>query len=275
MEYQTFQPHKDLSQFVKYYWTLKVPKEPNPQKQRIVPDGSIEMIFTLGDDVKRYVSDTKHIIQPRSMVLGQITEPFYIEPMGTVDTFAVCFFPGGFMPFTKMPIKELENRETELKTLLGEKPAADLEHKIIYAANIAERIQCAEAFLTEKLKGAETINSIVTSTIDLILSTKGRTSIHDLLKDNPSKRRQLERRFSTLTGLSPKQLARIIRFQTALKMLLNNEAQHLSDLAYENEYYDQAHFIKDFKAFTGTNPKKFYKDEELLLSSAFYTKKQP
>lgn len=273
MEYQTFQPHQDLRQFVKYYWTLKVPKEANPPKQRIVPDGSIEMIFTLGDDIKRFVADTKYIIQPRSMVLGQITEPFYIEPFGIVDTFAICFFPGGFIPFTRLPIKDLENKETDLKTLLGEGPATELEHKIIHAANTAERIQYAEAFLLHKLKGSETIDNIVRSTIDLILSTKGRTSIHDLLKNNPSKRRQLERRFSTLTGLSPKQLARIIRFQTALKMLLNNETSHLADLAYENEYYDQAHFIKDFKAFTGINPKKFFKDEELILSSAFYTKK--
>lgn len=272
MEYQTFPPHEDLSQFVKHYWTLKVPKEPNPPKQRIVPDGSIEMIFTLGDDVKRFTSDTQYIIQPRSMVLGQITEPFYIEPIGVVDTFAVCFFPGGFIPFTKIPIKDLENKETDLITIFEEKPATDLEHKMLHAANTTERIQYAEAFLLDRLKGSDTIDSIVQSTIDLILSTKGRTSIHDLLKNNLSKRRHLERRFSKLTGLSPKQLARIIRFQTALKMLLNNEAQHLSDLAYENEYYDQAHFIKDFKEFTGINPKKFYKDDELILSSAFYTK---
>ncbi len=68
-------------------------KEPSPQKQRIVPDGCVEMIFTLGDNIKRYVSEENFIIQPRAMILGQITETFYIETVGFVNTFAIRFFP--------------------------------------------------------------------------------------------------------------------------------------------------------------------------------------
>jgi len=272
MDYQTFQPHIDLSEFVKCFWTLNVPKEPNPQKQRIVPDGCIELIFTLGDDVKRFVSERKHIIQPRSMVLGQITEPFYIEPMGVVDVFAIRFFPGGFIPFTTGSIKDLENKETALEALFGKNEATALEYKIIHAANTEERVQHSEAFLFAKLKDSIIFDNIVKSTIDLIFSTKGRLSIHELLKNDLSKRRQLERNFSKSVGLGPKQFARIIRFQTALKMLLNNEKGNLTNLAYENEYYDQAHFIKDFKKFTGINPHKFFTKDELILSSTFYTK---
>ena len=271
MDYQTFQPHIDLSEFVKCFWTLKVPKEPKPQRQRIVPDACVEIIFTLGDDVKRFVSERKHIIQPRSMVLGQITEPFYIEPIGVVDVFAIRFFPGGFIPFTTLSIKDLENKETELEALFG-KDAADLEHKIIHAANTDERVQHAEAFLLNKLKNSEIIDKMVKSTVDLIFSTKGRISIHELSKNDLSNRRRLERKFSKSVGLGPKQFARIIRFQTALKMLLNNEIENLTSLAYENEYYDQAHFIKDFKEFTGINPNKFFKDNALILSSVFYAK---
>lgn len=272
MDYQTFQPHKDLREFVKCFWTLKVPKEPNPQKQRIVPDGCIEMIFTLGDDVKRFVSKRKYIIQPRSMVLGQITEPFYIQPTGRVDVFAIRFFPGGLMPFATWSIKDLENKETILEAVFEKSVAADLEHKIIHAANTEERIQHTEAFLFNKLKDSGTIDNILKSTLDLIFSTRGRTSIHKLLKNDLSKRRQVERKFSKSVGLTPKQLAKIIRFHTALKMLIDNDIENLTGLAYENEYYDQAHFIKDFKAFTGTNPNAFFKDDELVLSSAFYAK---
>lgn len=272
MDYQTFQPYIDLSEFVKCFWTLKVPKEPKPQRQRIVPDGCIEMIFTLGDDVKRFVSERKHIIQPRSMILGPITEPFYIEPIGVVDVFAIRFFPGGFIPFTTLSVKNLENKETKLDAIFGKNVATDLEHKIIHAANTAERVQHIEAFLLNKLKDSEIIDNIVKSTVDLIFSTKGRISIHELLKNDLSKRRRLERKFSKSVGLGPKQFAKIIRFQTALRMLLNNEIENLTNLAYENEYYDQAHFIKDFKEFTGINPNKFFKDDKLILSSAFYAK---
>jgi AraC-like DNA-binding protein len=72
-------------------------------------------------------------------------------------------------------------------------------------------------------------------------------------------------------GLSPKQLGKVIRLQAALKMLLNQKNGNLTQVAYESDYYDQAHFIKDFKDFTGINPKEFLKDEEMKLSSVFYT----
>ena len=55
-------------------------------------------------------------------------------------------------------------------------------------------------------------------------------------------------------------------------MLLNQQSESLTKIAYESEYYDQAHFIKDFKEFTGTNPKEFLEDDKMVLSSLFYTK---
>ena len=85
-----------------------------------------------------------------------------------------------------------------------------------------------------------------------------------------SKRRQLERKFAKQIGISPKQLGKVIRLQTALKMLLNKKAESLTDIAYESEYYDQAHFIKDFKEFTGTSPKEFLGNENMTLSTLFY-----
>jgi AraC-like DNA-binding protein len=71
-------------------------------------------------------------------------------------------------------------------------------------------------------------------------------------------------------GTSPKQLGKLIRLQSALKMLLNEEGESLTHIAYQHDYYDQAHFIKDFKAFTGVAPKDFLGNENMALSSAFY-----
>ena len=79
----------------------------------------------------------------------------------------------------------------------------------------------------------------------------------------------MERKFSLAVGLSPKQLSKTVRLQAMLKMLLNKEPTSLTALAYEGEYYDQAHFIKDFKEFTGLTPKEFYGDR-LEMSALFY-----
>ena len=272
MNYQTFQPHSDLESLVKCYWTLEVPAKSNSQRQRIIPDGCIEMIFILGDDIKRYTSGDDFIIQPRAMVLGQTIEPFYIEPMGYVNSFAVRFYPYGFVNFVTTSIKNLANKETPIELLFGETPAKELEQKIIQATDTRKRIEIIENFLLDKLNEKATIDNIVKTTIDALLSTKGSTPINTILKDDLSKRRQLERKFLKQIGISPKQLGKVIRLQTALKMLLNQQSENLTKIAYESEYYDQAHFIKDFKEFTGTNPKKFLDDDKMALSSLFYTK---
>jgi methylphosphotriester-DNA--protein-cysteine methyltransferase len=121
-----------------------------------------------------------------------------------------------------------------------------------------------------KLNDKATIDSIVKTTVDTILSTRGVTPINSILKDDLSKRRQLERKFMKQIGISPKQLGKVIRLQTALKMLLNQQSESFTTIAYESEYYDQAHFIKDFKEFTGTTPKEFLEDGQMALSSLFY-----
>lgn len=228
------------------------------------------MAFILGDDIKRYTSGDEYIIQPRAMVLGQTIEPFFIEPTGYVNTFAIRFSPYGFANFVTMPLKDLANKETPIEKLFGEKTAKELEIKIIRATNSIQRIEIIETFLLDKLNEKSTINNIVKTTINALLATNGRASISTILKEDLSKRRQLERNFIKQIGVSPKQLGKVIRLQTALKMLINKKSENLTDIAYESEYFDQAHFIKDFKEFTGINPKKFLENENMALSTLFY-----
>jgi len=145
-----------------------------------------------------------------------------------------------------------------------------LERKIIEATNTSERIEIIENFFLDKLNEKTTINNIIKTTIDALLATNGSASISKILKEDLSKRRQLERNFKKQIGVSPKQLGKVIRLQNALKMLLNKKSENLTDIAYESEYFDQAHFIKDFKEFTGINPKEFLGNENMALSTLFY-----
>jgi len=272
MNYQTFKPHSDLDTIVKCYWTLEVPAQRNTKRQLILPDGCVDMCFTLGDNIKRYTSETNYIIQPREMLLGQITEQFYIEPTGFVDTFAIRFYPYGFANFIDLPLNELCNKETPLNILFGNEKAEKLSQKIIQAKTTEDRIEIVEKFLFERLNDKATIDNIVKSTIDTMFLSKGSKHLNAILKDDKPKRRQLERNFNKQIGLTPKQLSKVIRLQATLQMLLNQTTRTLTDIAYESDYYDQAHFIKDFKEFTGLTPKEFLTDEKMALSSLLYKK---
>lgn len=272
MNYNTFQPHSDLSSVVKCYWTLEVPADNSASRQRIIPDGCIEMIFILGEDVKRYTTGDEFIIQPRAMVLGQITEPFFVQPVGSVNSFAVRFYPYGFASFSPQPIKDLVNKETPISFLFGERVSKELEGNIVQAKDTEDRVKIIETFLLSRLKNKLIIDNIVRTTVETILLTGGSASIQTILKDDASKRRQLERNFRKQIGISPKQLGKVIRLQTALQMLINQDSGNFARIAYESEYYDQAHFIKDFKEFTGITPKEFLDDDSMTLSTLFYKK---
>ncbi|MCF0064713.1 helix-turn-helix domain-containing protein [Dyadobacter chenwenxiniae] len=271
MNYETYSPSADLASFVKCYWTLEGLVDNATQKQRVLPDGCIELFFILGDDVRRFVSETEFVIQPRSMVLGQITEPYYIQPTGQVNCFAVRFYPYGFANFVQTSIVNLANTETPIELLFGDETAAYISKQIINAANTQDRIALIEAFLLERINDSASRNRIVESTIEALLLANGSTAINAILKNDLSRRRKLERLFTRQIGISPKQLGKVIRLQAVLKTLLSRQSGDLIQIAYDHDYYDQAHFIKDFKELTGTSPGRFLADDTMALSTLLYS----
>jgi AraC-like DNA-binding protein len=267
MKPQIFEPNNDLKDFVKCYWTLEGDKENTPLKNTIVPDGTMKLIFHYGDTYKHHPNNGESIILPKCFLIGQLTKPYVVEPMGITGSFVVRFHPNGFLPFSTIPIKEMENTAVSLDKLFGEN-GKEIGQNILNAKTTSERINLIETFLLERLKEKQTIDNVVKSTIDTILNTNGQLSITEHSKKSNVNRRHLTRKFSTAIGLSPKQLSKTIRLQAVLKKLLTEEVTSLTDLAYENEYFDQAHFIKDFKEFTGLTPKEFYGDD-LKMSLIF------
>ncbi len=267
MNYKTYSPDTALSAFIKCYWTLDFPKESIPEKQRIVPDGCMEMIFHGGDPYKQYMEDESYLIQPQSFVFGQITQPLYIEPTGDSAIFAVRFHPEGFIAFATIPVNEMENKAIPLKELFKE-DGQHLGQAILNSSSAEEKIKIVESFLLKKLSTQEASDRIVRAGVEVIMQLNGQISVGELSEQMKINRRQLERKFSSVIGLSPKQLSKITRLQSTLKMLATKQFTSLTDVAYENNYYDQAHFIKDFKEFTGMSPKKFYAGN-LKLSALF------
>ncbi|MEM9886931.1 MAG: helix-turn-helix domain-containing protein [Bacteroidota bacterium] len=264
---KTYEPNIELSEFVKRYWTLDGEKENVPLKNTIVPDGTMKLIFHYGDTYKHHSQDGKVTILPKCFLIGQLTKPYVIEPVGITGSFVVHFKPNGFLPFTTIPIKEMQNTAVPLNKLFG-KEGIKLGNQILNANSTAERIKIIETFLFKELANRRTIDNIVSSTVETILNTNGQFSVNKFSKSNNVSRRQLARKFSSAIGLSPKQLAKTIRIQAILKILLNKEVSSLTDLAYENDYFDQAHFIKEFKEFTGLTPKEFFGDD-LKMSLIF------
>jgi AraC-like DNA-binding protein len=267
MIYNTYNPTTELSAFVKCYWTLEAAATTPPEKQRIVPDGCMEMIFHFADPYNQYLADGTRIMQPIAFVFGQITAPLEIEPTGKTGIMAARFHPDGFIPFTATPLREMENRAVPLEELFGNDGKL-LTASILQSPSTEEKIRLIESWLLKRLQSVETTDRLARESIDALFQSKGQVSVDELAEQLQVNRRMLERRFSSVIGMSPKQLSKIIRLQATLKLMGQKQFTSLTSLAYETGYYDQAHFIKDFKEFTGVSPKDFYAGN-LKMSSLF------
>lgn len=267
MNYQVYAPSPVLRDFIKCFWTLDDKASEAPVKQRIVPDGCMEMIFHYGDLYRQYFEDGSSVLQPKSFVFGQITNHIEIAPTGISGIVAARFLPGGLMPFLEIPVADLENKPVSMTELFGIK-GKDLEESVISAANTEERIELIELFLLSLLTDPATIDVITKNCVDMIFQYRGQLGMTELAGKANIHRRNMERKFITAIGMRPKQLSRVVRLQAALKMLEQKKFTSLTALAYHSGYYDQAHFIKDFKEFTGISPKSFFA-ENLRLATLF------
>jgi AraC-like DNA-binding protein len=267
MKPQIFAPSAELADFVKCYWNLEGGRESTPPRNTIVPDGTMKLIFHYADTYRHHPPHGPSLVLPNCFLIGQLTRPYVVEPLGVTGSFVVRFHPNGFLPFTTIPLKAMENTAVPLEKLFGAEGTA-LEDSILRASSTPERIERVEAFLLNRLTNQQTVDQVVEATVKVIFATKGQFKVNEMSEQANINRRQLARKFSAAIGLSPKQLAKTIRIQAALKTLLAEKVNSLTDLAYENEYFDQAHFIKEFKEFTGITPKDFYGDD-LKMSLIF------
>ena len=108
----------------------------------------------------------------------------------------------------------------------------------------------------------------INHTINIISKTRGKTTIENLASETCLSRKQFERKFSELIGITPKQYLKTIRLQYSLYLKSRNDKLNITDIAYEVGYYDQAHFINEFKLQTGFTPKQYF-DNNAAYSDFF------
>lgn len=261
MEYKQFLPGPLLSAHVKCYWTLESGEEIMPtEREKIFPDGCTELIFHYGDLFKKHHNDRLFEYQPRSFLHGQLKQFAEIEASGKIGIFAVRFHPHGLHHFLNMDLHEITGQNVAPGDF-WKKEGEVLEDKILHAAGARQRIEIIENFLLARLSKTKSRSDFTDYCVRQILQSNAAISIDKLAKDSGVSRRHLERKFITKVGLTPKLFSRIVRFQNAITRIEQGDFSNLTYLSLENGFYDQSHFIHDFKAFTGISPKLYFSEK--------------
>lgn len=169
--------------------------------------------------------------------------------------FGVYFYPQAIPLLFNIPAAECANQMPDLSVLLKHVGAA-LEEQIGLAQSTAARVAVIEQFLDSCLCQYYQHSNIFHAIARIVHSPEP-ISIRELSGNYYLSERQFERQFKHYTGLTPKLFSRIARFQRATKQF-GTPGLSLTSLALECGYYDQSHFIHDFKTFSGLHPKTYF-----------------
>lgn len=211
-----------------------------------IPDGCVDMVFCC-DSFHPFAEICGTVLAPESVLLKSDT--YY---------FGVRFLPG-YNPVLgeEILMSELTNRRVPFESLISDKRMLE---GILSTTDFRKQIEIfMKSYMSiyRRVSPIENSSLLVLHSLNLMIRTAGCVTIEQIAKDTGYTMRYINKCFHRETGLSPKQFSKIIRFQAAVSALNEPMMHSLTKIANNSGYFDQSHFIHDFKQFTGFTPKKY------------------
>ncbi|GCE29010.1 AraC family transcriptional regulator [Dictyobacter alpinus] len=258
----SYVPAAPLSDYVNCFQLYGYDGVPEPAddvshgKEHVLPTGTTELVINLHDDGLKLFNQQTHELQqaiPVAMVCGAHSEFFVIDATQTSAVLTVNFKPGGAFPFLGLPASELYNQCVSLELLWGA-TAHELREQLLAAMTPLLKFQLLERYLLQRLAGSTQHHPAIGFALHVFLSTPQSSTISELSGQLGLSSRHFNRLFQHEVGMAPKVFCRVQRFQQIIHQLRREQTVDWLDLALRCGYYDQAHFIHDFRAFCGLTP---------------------
>ncbi len=257
ISYKEFNPSPALQPYVDKYWISSFTEAPthNLTIQKCLPLGMAQVIIhTMGRDCDIYLDGEWNPL-PDAYFVGIYKDAVTWRANSNAVLFGMNLKPECLMQLFKIPVSTLFNDYTDISNFLNRR-VNTIADKMMGLSDPAVLIQIAEDFLISRLKSTNEERTYLEEATNIIRLEKGNISIDSLCKRLYVSERQLQRSFKDMLGTSPKTYTRIIRFRNAYEyiQLSKNDKVSMADISYNCGYADQAHFIRDFKEFTGITP---------------------
>lgn len=257
-----YKPPPPLDRFVEVIWIMEAPAAPH-SKERLLRDGSVELVFDLGSG--RFPIFTNEALTHRelfrdSVVCGPHSKPFGIDTSTGTSVAGVHFKPGGARPFLALPSAELLNAHVGLDAFWGRAAATRVREQLLEAPTPQTKAKILERQLLAIAAGQPARHPVVAFALNEFHSTPEAQKISTVTDQIGISPRHFIDIFRNEVGLPPKLFCRVRRFQQALRQISRGAQMRWPDVALEAGYFDQAHFIHDFRAFSGINPSSYLSD---------------
>lgn len=234
-------PAPDLSCFVLRYWIVTWDlRGQEPYLSENLPYPCVNMVIEKG----------------KSRIYGVVKRKFSYLLTGKGQVFGIKFRPGAFYPFVKTPISDFTDSALSFQEVFGVEGDI-LERTILPLEDQEKMVELAEAFLRERLPEQDQTVEVINQIVNRIIADREITKVDDIVSRFNLSKRTLQRLFSQYVGVSPKWVIKRSRLQEAADQLAMGEATNWPEMALKLGYFDQAHFIKEFKAIVGKSPVEY------------------
>jgi AraC-like DNA-binding protein len=252
MKFTRISPHPDLEKLIECYWMMQS-DDTTPQVEKIIPDGFTELIFNYGSVYKAKTNGSWYTQTP-NLLAGQISSYFYLENTADTGSFAIKLKPAALTQLFGLNMENYLDQIVDLDTFPHPQLAGLKDELLPFQNEQILKQRLDDHFLV--LSKSATENPLA-EVLELLFDSNGKAGIKELCAAGNKSERQLQRLFKKYVGLSPKYYARIIRFNYIFQLIKEKE-RSWAEIVYESGYYDQSHFIRNFKAFTGEDPSAYY-----------------
>ena len=257
MNYRTFAPPPVLAPYVRFFWALEGEVEAGNQfVHRSMADGCVEIVFHYRASFDEIDAGENRQYSPLSSIQAQSTRFRRFSTTESFGIFGAYLYPYAIPRLFAFPASDFTDISPDLESVFG-KEGKLLEEQISTAGDNPARVEIASGFLHRKLSVSGRELPSTYRAINSIIESAGSVRISELAREHAISTRQFERRFKELAGLSPKLYSRVVRFQSATQHKFEG-VRDLTQIAYACGYYDQSHFINDFRQFSGYTPKEYF-----------------
>jgi AraC-like DNA-binding protein len=257
LEFKQFTPSDILKPYIRHYYIFESGSDIEFE-DTVFPSGDMEVIFNLGEGTWETLVDNKFRKTPKIELWGQITKPLAIRSKGRHTMLGIKFFTHSASYFFNDGIGTFNDHISDLSDVTGG-PARALHMQLLETKDENKRIALVEVFLLKRLIANEKKSFRIDKVANILTSIKknpAEKNLSNIASKHGITPRYLHKLIYQHTGLSPTSFNKINRFQFSLKLIAKNE-QPFTSIAYDCGYFDQSHFIRDFKSFTGLTPSAY------------------
>lgn len=263
MLYKKYTPTYFLKDYVECYYIWRNPVSDSPSWIDTPPNAFTAFVFNLENSYAVRLEEDRIIELPRSFISGQSIKNYALKVDKKIDQIGIVFKPTGIFHLFGLPLYEFTNTRINLHDVL-QHDVKHIEEQLYNARTDESKIQILEKLLLAKLHLKEPELDGVDFVSHQIIDSYGNLNFSQLLSGIYMSRRKFERHFFRRVGLSPKYYARIRRFGATCALFAGQRTVAWDQVLHKTGYYDQSHFIKDFKEFSGLSPSEYLQSNNEL-----------